>query len=240
MEDMNMTSMYLHPLMEMNRELIKKEVLLKRTSIKLLTYNIFLRPPPVKNNENDWKDERLADFIKILDNFDVICLQEMFSSFCNRKQELIKYANKSGLFFYCEPPCPSFFSKYLVDSGLILLSRFPITEKEFCPYTYNILSDSLGQKGILYVKVKVGDTNLCLFSTHMQASYFDCSENQWNLAIQTRTDHTDELISYVSKVIQKKFNTEGEGIVHTHKFLILGDFNIDAHDYFEIRKVNQC
>jgi hypothetical protein len=115
--------MYFHPLMELNTNHLQEEKILTRKTIKVLTYNIFLRPPPVKNNENDWKDERMADFTKLFDNFDIVCLQEMFGTFNNRKQELIKYANKSGLFFYCESPSPSFFSKFLIDGGLIILSR---------------------------------------------------------------------------------------------------------------------
>lgn len=116
--------MFFHPCMDIQSKHISEEKVLQRSHVKILTYNIFLRPPPVKNNDNDWKDERLADFIKLLDLFDIICLQEMFGAFNNRKQELIKYANKSGLFFYCDSPSPSFFSKFLVDGGLLILSRY--------------------------------------------------------------------------------------------------------------------
>ena len=112
-----------HPLMEMKFENIKNEKIINRKTIKFLTYNIFLRPPPVKNNDNDYKDERLNDFIKIMENFDIICLQEMFGTFTSRKQKIIKHANKSGLFFFVESPSPPFFSKYLVDGGLLILSR---------------------------------------------------------------------------------------------------------------------
>jgi hypothetical protein len=122
-ELLNKFEMHFHPFMELNKNLIINEKILSRDHIKILSYNIFLRPPPVKNNESDWKDERLADFIKILENFDIICLQEMFGLLNDRKQELIKYANKAGLFFYCDSPSPSFFSKYLVDGGLLILSR---------------------------------------------------------------------------------------------------------------------
>lgn len=35
---------------------------------------MFIRPPPVKNNEDDYKDERLTAFIsKEMENFDIIC-----------------------------------------------------------------------------------------------------------------------------------------------------------------------
>jgi len=53
--------------------------LLKATNIKLLTYNLYLRPPLVHSNEDDYKDERLAEFIKLIPDFDIICLQEVFA-----------------------------------------------------------------------------------------------------------------------------------------------------------------
>src|SRR3954453_16972123 len=103
--------MYFHPLMELNFKHIQDEKILPRKTIKVLTYNIFLRPPPIKNNENDWKDERLEDFAKVIHNFDIICLQEMFGAFNSRKQSLIRYATKAGFFFYIDTSSPSFLSK---------------------------------------------------------------------------------------------------------------------------------
>ena len=47
--------------------------------IRLLTYNIFLRPPFIRNNADDYKNERFEDFLEQIDNYDVIALQEMFS-----------------------------------------------------------------------------------------------------------------------------------------------------------------
>ena len=123
-EFLNQFNMFFHPNMDINIRYLQEEKILERNHVKILTYNIFIRPPPIKNNENDWKDERLADFIKLLEFYDIICLQEMFGTFSNRKQELIKYANKSGLFFYVDSPSPSFFSKFLVDGGLLILSRY--------------------------------------------------------------------------------------------------------------------
>jgi hypothetical protein len=38
------------------------ETLLERNYVRILTYNMFLRPL-VKNLDNDWKDERLREFV---------------------------------------------------------------------------------------------------------------------------------------------------------------------------------
>ena len=51
-------TMNFHPLMDLKKDNIFNEKILHRKNIKLLTYNIFLRPPPVKNNESDWIHRR--------------------------------------------------------------------------------------------------------------------------------------------------------------------------------------
>lgn len=55
------------------------------TKIRVVSYNIFLRyfigqlliprPPLVNNNGDDFKNERFREFMKLIDNFDVIALQ---------------------------------------------------------------------------------------------------------------------------------------------------------------------
>ena len=47
--------------------------LVPRRHIRLLTQNMFMRPPPVKTNASDFKDARLDEFVKQFDNFDIIC-----------------------------------------------------------------------------------------------------------------------------------------------------------------------
>jgi len=238
-ELLNNFDMFFHPLMDLNYKHFTDEKLLPRQHIKILTYNIFLRPPPVKNNENDWKDERLADFIKLLDCYDIICLQEMFGAFNNRKQELIRYANRSGLFFYCDSPSPSFFSKFLVDGGLLILSRFPIVESEFRPFKYCVLSDSLAHKGILYAKIKIGEAYLSIFNVHLQASYFGSTHYHWDISVKTRIDHVDELVNFIKEVTYDRnyFLETANMKKQVGKILLMGDFNVDAHNYEKKKKV---
>jgi hypothetical protein len=113
-----------HPLQDLDFQYVKELNFVNRSTIRLLSYNVFLRPPPVKNNEDDYKNERLADIIHRLDEYDIVCLQEMFGSFSLRKQTLIKFAKQLGFFFIVEPPSPSFYSSYLIDAGLLILSRY--------------------------------------------------------------------------------------------------------------------
>ena len=54
-------------------------------NIKLLTYNVFLRPPPIKTNEDDFKHQRLNDILDEIAQFDIVCFQEMFQTASFRK-----------------------------------------------------------------------------------------------------------------------------------------------------------
>ena len=128
-----------------------------RDTIKILTYNFFSRPPPVNTNGTDYKDERLNDFIEFLPEFDIICFQEMFTTFNDRKHRMIREGAKAGLKYYVSAKVPSFFSKYIADSGLLILSRYEIVENDSYDYYLNISGDSVSNKGILYAKIKIND-----------------------------------------------------------------------------------
>jgi len=205
------------------------ENVVDRNNIKILTYNIFLRPPGVKNNASDHKDERLKGFIKILKDFDIICLQEMFGFLNKRKHKLIRCATKAGFLFYADSSSPSFFTSFVVDGGLLVLSRFPLLASEFKPYPYGIFSDSLAQKGVLYTKIQVKDEILHMFCTHTQASYF--GENQ-RYPILTRADQFTTFRNFIVSTLKKYSYKDGEVI------LLMGDFNVDSRKpYIETNKV---
>ena len=141
--------------------------------VHLLTYNIFMRPPPIKTNSDDYKNERLDYFMKnSMQHFDVICLQELFRLFSRRRHKMVYSAIKKGFLFHVSAPSPPLFSRYLVDAGLTILSKQPIVKSEFRAFRYGILADGLSQKGILYAKIQINNRFLHLFNTHTQDSYF--------------------------------------------------------------------
>ena len=201
-------------------------ILKQRNTVKILTYNFFSRPPPVNTNGTDYKNERLKDFLELLPNFDIICFQEIFTTFNDRKHRMIREGAKEGLKYYVSSKAPSFFSKYISDSGLLILSRYEIIENDCYDYYLNVSGDSVSNKGILYAKIRINDKYLILFNTHLQSSYFDESISKINCTIQVRTKQTEELVNYVyNKLLSIPQDQVKKGCV-----LIVGDFNIDAHD----------
>ena len=202
------------------------EELLTRNSICLLSYNFFLRPPPINNNGSDYKNERLKDFFVFLREFDIICFQEIFTTLTDRKHQMIREAAKSGLKYHVSSRPPSFFSEYITDSGLLILSRYEILECDYYLYYLNISGDAPSNKGIIYAKININNRYLFLFNTHLQSTYFDESQSNINCTIQVRTKQTEELINFVYNKLMKIPREQIEkGLV-----LIVGDFNIDAHN----------
>jgi len=48
---------------------------MSKKDLKLLTLNVFLRPPPIKTNQDDYKEERFLEIMKIIKDYDVVCFQ---------------------------------------------------------------------------------------------------------------------------------------------------------------------
>ena len=202
------------------------EDLLHRNTVRVLSYNFFLRPPPINNNGSDYKNERLQDFLEFLPNFDILCFQEIFTTLTDRKHLMIREAAKRGLKYHVSSKPPSFFSKYLTDGGLLILSRYEIIDCDYYDYYITICGDAPSNKGIIYAKIKINNRYLFLFNTHLQSTYFDESQSNIDSTIQVRTKQTEELINFVyNKLISIPRDQVEKGLV-----LIVGDFNIDAHD----------
>ena len=70
---------------------------------------------------------------------------------------MIAYGKKCGFLYHAETEHPSLFSKFYTDSGLLILSRFPIVEQDFYRYPCGVLSDSVTDKGVLYAKIIINN-----------------------------------------------------------------------------------
>jgi len=202
-----------------------------RTHINVLTYNIFLRPPLIKNNKSDHKDARLKEFIKLLPEFDIICFQEMFGLLNKRKHKLVRCATKAGFLYYADSTSPSFLSSCVVDGGLLVLSRFPIVAHEFQPFPYGVFSDALALKGVLYTKIQIKDQTLHLYNSHTQASYIGTSQKY---SVVTRGDQFATFREFVVSSLRRHNYQSGEVV------LAAGDMNVDANNpYIDTEQVQE-
>lgn len=188
--------------------------------VKLLSYNIFLRPPLIKNNADDFKNERLTEFLKSqLDRFDIICLQEMFS-LCNyRQQLLLETAKERGFAYYAKSVDPHWLSGKFIDAGLVILSKYPILATDGMIYGAGNQIDSWAAKQVIYAKIQISPTFFVhVFTTHMQASYYDNHDSINVINDRARASQVQEIADFVKR------KTEGS----PYPAIIAGDFNIDS------------
>jgi hypothetical protein len=83
----------------------------------------------------------------------------------------VKQARRAGFGYHARCPAAQLSAGKLMDGGLLVLSRYPITTAEWCQFDTGVGVDRIAGKGVLYVALELGTQCLHLFNTHMQASY---------------------------------------------------------------------
>ena len=188
--------------------------------INLLSYNSYMRPPPV-GIFTDFKNERLDYLIKNkFDKFDIICLQEMFSNLNSRRDKLKKEMEKKGFKYSSNCPKNCFFCNgKLIDCGLLILSRYEILKTKFKSFNNSTDIDSVAEKGILYCQINLSkDIPIHVFCLHMQASY-DYFPNESCLKI--REKQLETVINFIKSIINDKNTPIGP-------IILTGDFNVNS------------
>jgi len=189
--------------------------------VKILSYNIFLRPPFVRNNANDFKNERLREFINRMDEFDIISLQEIFWLANSRQRTLLQAARDRGFKYHAESVSASWRSAKFIDAGLLILSKYPILESDAHIYRAGNQIDGWAAKQVIYAKIQIsGAFFLHVFNTHLQASYFDNHESHNKTNDVARAAQVVEMASFISR------KTAGS----PYPILITGDFNINSRE----------
>ncbi|KAJ2719430.1 hypothetical protein GGI07_005209, partial [Coemansia sp. Benny D115] len=195
--------------------------------LRILTQNMFMRPPLIKNNKSDWKEGRLDHFIEhILPNYDIVCLQEMFEYASSRRARLLAAAEKLGFSYYVASERQYLWSAG-IDGGLVILSRLPVVHSETITYQRGMGPDWLAKKGVMYAKVEVrgeggGVSHAHVFTTHTQASYGEVVITQPD--VKRRLAQLHEFHGFLERVLPKH-RAKGEPVVLT------GDFNVDARSH---------
>ena len=201
-----------------------------KTKITLLTYNIYLRPPLINKNANDYKNLRLKKFTEHLQDYDIINLQELFCRMNNRQATLIEEAEHQNLAYSAAPPVPPFFSKTPVDAGLLTLSKFKIIKQDFKSFEYTASIDKVVQKGVLYSKILIEPgTFLHLFNTQLQSSYSKtyCSDQHENY--EARMNQVVVVRNVITYFLKKYSYLQQHGVRSFNDLIfVTGDFNVDA------------
>lgn len=180
----------------LSAQTIKKKHIIPRNNL-LLTFNIQRMPYHTKPL---WKLQRLVR------RHSIILLQECFSNVMYDEIQYIFpdfYIAKGVMINY-----------KLVNSGLAILSRYPIRSTTFIPYDDQdfLTSDILSEKGFLLVEILFHNKPIYIINTHLQSS---SHLNKFDTALK----QINQLLSYVKKL--------------EHPFIIGGDFNVPYQKFPE-------
>jgi len=189
----------------------------KSGKVRVLSYNCFIRPPMVSGPNDDYKDQRLEEFTKAFSQYDIICLQEVFGSWSNRRSNFIQKAKEAGFIHNAVAPRPNTLSSYAIDGGLVILSRFPIIASEFRVLSQGVGVDAFCNKGALYVKIRIGDSKLHLYTIHTQATYDETPKY-----FLKRSEQLIDFHKFIQETLEK-YEHQNEDLV-----LLTGDFNVDS------------
>ena len=64
------------------------------------------------------------------------------------------------------------FDSQFVDSGTVILSRFPLSDARYVMFERGMYIDKTLEKGVMYCRVQLTDSfHLHVFNTHMQSDY---------------------------------------------------------------------
>ncbi|KAH6576571.1 hypothetical protein BASA50_000007 [Batrachochytrium salamandrivorans] len=197
------------------------------TAVKILTYNLFLRPPGIHSGNGDYKWERLRLFASLqLSQYDVVAVQECFAFGTTRRTELIRMAKEAGLIYHCACPIPSWAAGQ-VDGGLLIVSRLRITSSDFMAYPRGVHSDWLAAKGVLHAQIDLGQgRNLMLFSTHTQASY-EANPPLSSPSSIVRLDQLHRASNFILDTLKRKAGLPSPSLSETVVVLV-GDLNTDG------------
>ncbi len=125
-------------------------------SFSLLTWNVNKWP---LLDRSPAARRQLGRIRRLVVGFDIVCIQECWSSFGRRLRESFPHSYSPGER-----------SLFGFGSGLLLLSRFPILAGTFSRFRARRWPDSMAAKGMCAVKVQVpGLGELDLVNAHLQA-----------------------------------------------------------------------
>jgi endonuclease/exonuclease/phosphatase family metal-dependent hydrolase/quinol monooxygenase YgiN len=178
---------------------------------------------------SDYKFERLKFLSEeVFPSYDVIAVQELFSSYPNVLDAghvdcLIGYAKKQG-FIHVGRPGRAKFPSFAMNTGLLILSRYPIHESHVLVFSHQFIGEQFAvNRGAMYAKiVRPGYSPLHFFTAHVSPSMRKLlqgyPERLLKMGDEARTSQFQQLGTFITS----KWKNKGED-----RCIVAGDFNAD-------------
>lgn len=155
--------------------------------------------------------------MKHLHDYDIVSLQEVWDPHYTNME---KYAKSQGLHVLgsSAPSTFRYISLRIFGGGLMIISKYPIVDRQEIIFDRGWHTDRFVTKGVLYAKVQVGSSFVHVFNTHLQASYgyeFDFVNNPY---MHPRQKQIKRMAAFIEKITGKD----------SYPILVMGDFNVNG------------
>lgn len=131
--------------------------------LRVLTLNCCLLPRYLFQSTGDDNREQRAELIaRMVQRYDVVLLQEVFgTSWCNQWRNQFKQVPGMHPLLTTRP------GNKILDSGLITLSKYPVTQHSFHQFRHNRFPHTVIDRGFLYAQIQVGSKQVHIINTHL-------------------------------------------------------------------------
>ena len=186
------------------------------SEIKIMSWNIACLPNYINSFAN--VEKRLPDIIRFIEihNPDIISLQEVFSSNC--KKVLKDFFETRNYNVIISPN-----TKFLLNGGLLIATKYDILSYEYKIYKNYIGEDGLCQKGILNCQIKYNDIYINIFNTHLNNDDPLVYSNSNTIPLVKKKQLTEFLIHFNKTLQNNKYLICEKYNVMS---IITGDFNL--------------
>ncbi len=160
--------------------------------VRVLSYNVFLRPPPVNAlDAPGCRARRIGQWLNQVD-VDIVALQETFEP--SSTSALVDGAATTLPFQVVSQPPP--LTPVGTSGGLSILSRFPIEEARTLTYDAcrGALSDCVAAKGAVHAVVRLSEQS----RVNVVATHLDAGRSDQNRAV--RAAQVDQLRDFLTEV----------------------------------------
>jgi exonuclease III len=202
-----------------------------KKNIKFMSFNFYLQSFVICDNylNGDCKYERFNHFIdNHLDNYDIICFQEVYGTLSLFCKNIIKKAKLKGFNWYIVPEKIKLNSFKFMDSGLLIISKYPILYTNTVKFNDGLYKDVLAEKSFQYCIIDTLNKNIDeryihVINTHLQSDYSIKDNN----AMIVKLKQLKQLRDFIDF-----YNLRKEALIVT------GDFNINC--YSTNNNKNEC
>lgn len=135
-------------------------------AVRVLTQNCCLLPSYLHQSSGADNRPQRAQLIKqMVQRYDIVLLQEVLGTrWCQRWRELFQAMPTMHTVMSTRAPLK------LVDSGLVILSHYPVLDSTFVRFRSKSLSNAVVDRGFLYAKIDVHGSHVHVVNTHLNPS----------------------------------------------------------------------